>query len=177
MTTDRSKSRAGFSAAWGTFLAAVFFLTILAPGMAGKAWAAKDRFVLEYNDSHIRSHRGEPATLFLKKALRDQYPWVDVDDLELRRVVLIAKSRHGRGEAQLRVGHRMTDMYQVDGGSGRFHDDRRNTFDRIHFSNPSYDSNGPWQIDMLGNFIVNKVVLEVDNRQHRDRMPPRPYRF
>ena len=177
MTTDRSTNRAGFSAAWGVFLAAVFFLTILGPGMAGKAWAAKDRFVLEYNDSHIRSHRGEPATLFLKKALREQYPWVDVDDIELRRVVLIAKSRQGRGEAQLRVGHRMTDMYQVDGGSGRFRDDRRSTFDRIHFSNPSYDSNGPWQIDMLGNFVVNKVVLEVDNRQHRQRMPPRPYRF
>ena len=176
MTTDRSKNRAGFSAAWGVFLAAVFFLTILGPGMAGKAWAAKDRFVLEYNDSQIRSHRGEPASLFLKKALRDQYPWVDVEDLELRRVVLIAKSRQGRGEAQLRVGHRMTDMYQVDGGSGRFRD-RRDSFDRIHFSNPSYDSNGPWQIDMLGNFVVNKVVLEVDNRQHRQRMPPRPYRF
>lgn len=174
MTTAKTKS-AGFSAAWNIFLAAIFFLTIFSPGMADRAWAAKDRFVLDYNDSHIRSHRGEPASLLLKKALRNQYPWVEVGDLELRRVVLIAKSRQGRGKAQLRVGHRMSDMYLVDDGSGRR--DRRDSFDRVVFRNPSFDSDGPWQIDMLGNFVVNKVVLEVDSRPHHQRVPSRPYRF
>lgn len=177
MATDRTKGRAGFSTAWGGFLAAVFFLVLLGPGLAGTALAAKDRFVLDYRDSQLSSHRGEPATLLLKKALKEQYPWVDIDDLELRRVVLIAKSRHGRGEARLRVGHRMTEMYRVEGGAGRFRDDRRFTFDRIHFSNPSHDSNGPWQIDLQGNFIVNKVVLEVEERPHRHRMTPSSYRF
>lgn len=177
MATERAQGRSGFSAAWGGFLAAVLFLTLFAPGMAGTALAARDRFVLDYHDSQVRSQRGEPATLFLKKALKEQYPWIEIDDIELRRVVLVAKSRHGRGEAQLRVGHRMTEMYRVEGGAGRFRDDRRFTFDRIHFSNPSHDSNGPWQIDLHGNFIVNKVVLEVDGQPHRRHMTPSSYRF
>lgn len=176
MTTDNTTSRSNCSPASVFFLAAVVFTILFAPGMADKAWAAKDRFVLDYNASQLRSHRGEPATLLLKKALREQYPWVTIDELELRRVVLIAKSRHGRGEAQLRVGHRATDRYRVTGGPERFRNDRR-SFDRVLFRNPSSDSNGPWQIDLFGDFVVNKVVLEVDHRQYRERMPPRPYPY
>lgn len=163
--------------AWPILLAAVLLLTLFGPGLSGTAQAARDRFVLDYHDSQVRSHRGEPATLYLKRALKEQYPGVVIDDLELRRVVLIAKSRQGRGEARLQVGHRTTEMFRVEGGEGRFRDERRFTFDRVFFSNPSRNSNGPWQIDLQGNFIVRKVVLEVEVRRQGPRILPGSSRF
>ncbi|KJR99360.1 MAG: hypothetical protein VR65_16415 [Desulfobulbaceae bacterium BRH_c16a] len=164
MKTSEKRDRTGSSAVLRIPLTAVVLMVFF---IAGNAMAARERFVLDYNESTVRSHRGEPATLFLKKALKDQYPSVNVADLELRRVVLIAKSRRGQGSAQLRVGNRQTEAYQVDGRPGRFRDDRRDIFDRTHFTNPSYDSRGVWQIDLHGNFVVDKVVLEVDDRSRR----------
>lgn len=150
------------------------FLIVLAIPLA--AQAARERYVLEFDDAHIRGHRGEPATIFLKKAFHEQYPWVDVSDLDLHRVVLVAKSKNGWGVAQLRVGEWVTDSYEVGGRPVDFRDGRRITFDRIQFDNPSCRGRGPWQIDLQGNFIVRKVVLEVENhrwrRHHYSKRPP-----
>lgn len=147
------------------FLLAVVLVNIVAPF---NAMAANQRFVLDFEDSRIRGYRGEAATIYLKKSFKNQYPWVDVSDKELRRVVLVAKSKRGRGGALLRVGDRMTDMYKIEGRARDFNDYRRYTFDRVHFSNPSPGSRGPWQMDLRGNFVVRKVVLEMDDRpRHR----------
>lgn len=131
--------------------------------------ASQERFVLDFNDSHIRSHKGEGATIFLKKSLKGQYPWVQVSDLKLKKVVLMAKSKKGRGGAGLRVGKWATDMYEVGGNPRSFHDNDRYSFDRVKFRNPSHGSRGPWQIELRGNFIVRKVVLIVDNHRRRDQ--------
>jgi hypothetical protein len=134
--------------------------------------AARERFVLDFDDSQIRGHRGEAATIFLKKSLKNQYPWLDLSDKDLHRVVLVAKSKRGRGGASLRVGDRMTGMSEVAGRPGTFKNYRRYTFDRVQLRNPSSDSRGPWQIDLKGNFIVRKVVLEMDDlswRRHNKR--------
>lgn len=132
------------------------------------AMASQERFVLDFNDSHIRSHKGEAATIFLKKSLKEQYPWVQISDLKLKKVVLVAKSKKGRGRAGLRVGKWATDMYEVDGSPRSFHNGDRYTFARVKFWNPSHGSRGPWQIGLRGNFIVRKVVLIVDNHRKRD---------
>jgi len=125
--------------------------------------AARERYVLEFDDAHIRASQGAPATIFLKKAFREQYPWVELADMDLRKVVLVAKSKMGRGGAQLRVGEWFTDTYEVAGRPVDFRDRRKITFDEVHFYNPSGSSHGPWQIDLQGNFIVRKVVLELNN--------------
>ncbi len=100
------------------------------------AMASQERFVLDFNDSHIRGHKGEAATIFLKKSLKEQYPWVQVADLKLKKVVLVAKSKQGRGGAGLRVGKRATDMYEVGGRPRSFHNNNRSSFDRVKFCNP-----------------------------------------
>ncbi len=130
--------------------------------------AARERFVLDFDDSQIRGHRGEAATIFLKKSLKSQYPWLNLSDKDLHKVVLVAKSKRGQGGASLRVGDRVTGLYEVEGRPRTFRDYRRYTFDRVHFNNPSPDSRGPWQIDLKGNFIVRKVVLVMEDRSwHR----------
>lgn len=141
-------------------LMAVLLMVLLVPlnGMA-----SSQRYVLEFNDSQIRGHKGETATLFLKKSLKHQYPGAEISNMELRRVVLVAKSKMGWGGAQLQVGKRTTPMHQVEGHPKYFHKNKPKTFDRVSFRNPSNDSRGPWQVDLKGHFIVRKVILEVED--------------
>ena len=132
------------------------------------AMASQERYVIDFNDSHIRGHRGEKATIYLKKSLKAQYPWVRLSDLELEKVVLVAKSKKGRGGAELRVGKWSTDMYGVDGEPRQFHERGRYTFDKVRFWNPSKNSNGQWQLGLKGNLIVRKVVLIVRDHHRRE---------
>lgn len=147
----------------------LLFALLMLSCIPALAMAGQERFVLDFNDSHIRGHKGEGATIFLKRSLKEQYPWVKVSDLDLKKVVLVAKSKKGRGGAGLRVGKWETDMSTVGGSSRSFHDNGRNSFDRVKFWNPSRSSRGPWQLGLRGNFIVKKIVLVVDNHRRRDR--------
>ena len=38
------------------------------------ALAELERYVLDFGDRHIGGRRGQPATLMLKRALKEQYP-------------------------------------------------------------------------------------------------------
>ena len=94
---------------------------------------------------------------------------MNIRDLHLRKVVLVGKTKGGRGHAQLRVGSHTTDMYRVQGHPRDFHYDDRSTFDKVRFYNPSYGSRGPWQLFLRGKFKVRKVVLIVEKeRRYRD---------
>jgi hypothetical protein len=149
----------------------LFFLFIPQQVFAGKgkrSWGT-ERLVIDFGDSHYRGYIGNPVKLHLKRALRDQYPGLNIKNLNLRKVVLIGKTRVGMGRAQLRVGSEVTDMYRVSGHPRDFHYDNRRTFDRVRFRNPSYGSRGPWQLYLRGDFKVRKVVLIVENeRMYRD---------
>ncbi len=151
------------------------FLIVMALVVPTVVFAAKERYVIEYGDTVIRGHGRSPATHLLKKALKQQYPGVDIRNLELERVILVAKTRRGFGDAALRVGKFWSESYQVAGSPWDFYDNSRYTFDRIHFSNPSHDNKGPWQIDLHGNFVVRKVVVVVDDKSRRH--PHRPGRW
>jgi hypothetical protein len=143
----------------------------------------RERFILDFGDSHIRGQRGEAAPIFLKKALRRQHPWVNVSEYRLKKVVLVAKTKHGRGGAQLRVGPEVTGFYGVGGHPRSFNGNHRKSFDRVRIHNPFNQSWGPWQLLLRGNFKVRKVVLEVEKRRshpsyrhgYQDRVVPRPH--
>jgi len=141
-------------------LMAGLLMVFLAPF---NAVASSERYVLNFNDSQIRGHAGQPSTLLLKKSLKQQYPSANVSNMELRRVVLVAKSKMGRGGAQLRVANRATPTQKVDGHPRSFQKKQPRSFDRIGFRNPSNNSRGPWQVNLKGNLIVRKVVLEVQD--------------
>lgn len=156
---------------------AFLMLALMALGSPFTVQAARERYVLDFNDVQIRGNRGEPATIFLRKAFREQYPRVELADMDLRKVVLVAKSKRGKGGAQLRVGEWLTENYAVAGRSVDFRDRRKITFDKVQFHNPSVSSHGPWQIDLRGNFIVRKVVLELENYRWRDRYYGRKHHY
>ncbi len=143
-----------------------------------QAMAATKQYVIDFNDQNIIGYENRAATLYLKRSIKQQYPWVDVSNLDLQRVVLVAKSNLGRGHAKLRVGDRFTAMQRVDGNPYAFRSDRAYSFDRVGFVNPTFNSRGPWQVDLKGNFIVRKVILEVDDHSwpHHDRPWSRHHR-
>lgn len=149
-------------------LKSLLFAILMLSCIPAWAMAAQERFVLDFNDSHIRGHKGEGATIFLKRSLKEQYPYVQVSDLELKKVVLVAKSKKGRGGAELKVGKWVTNTYEVGGASGAFRGNGRNSFDRVTLWNPSRSGKGLWQLGLRGNFIVRKVVLVVDNHKRRN---------
>ena len=126
-----------------------------------------DRLVLDFDDSHIRSSRGYSSTLYLKRALKEQYPGINVSDYRLRKVVVVAKTKAGRGNVQLRVGPEMTARYRVAGNPHDFYSNHPRSFDRVRIHNPFVDSWGPWQLLLNGNFKVRKVVLVVEERHQR----------
>ena len=127
--------------------------------------AAKDRFVLNFEDCYMNGTKGEPATLYLKKALRQQYPGIDVTDFRLLKVVLLAKTKKGKGVVQLRVGPEVSDSYRVGGHPRGFRHNKRDSFDRVSIENPYNNSRGPWQLNLQGKFKVRKVVLVVKERK------------
>lgn len=161
ISKDSFSAKSGRQNLWirGSLLLSLLMVFLL----PGAAMAVQERFVLDFNDRHIRGHRGEPGTIFLKKSLKEQYPWVQVSDLELKKVVMVAKSKRGRGAAGLRVGKWATDMYEVGGKPRSFNHRGRSSFDRLRFLNLSHNSRGPWQLGLQGNFIVRKIVLVVEN--------------
>jgi len=149
----------------GTLAALILLAVLLLLPMT--ALAELERYVLDFGDRHIGGRRGQPATLMLKRALKQQYPWINTRNLTLRNVILVAKSRVGNGHAQLRVGRQVSDFYRIAGHPRGFKNNHPKTFDRVRLYSPTYNSRGPWQIHLSGNFKVRKIVLIAENHNRR----------
>lgn len=159
----------------GLLLAIAFAVVLPAGADAGnrrmmadppRSEVEKEKFVLDFGDSYFRGMHGGGAVLHLKRALKQQYPWVDVSDYRLKKVVLVAKTKFGRGHAQLRVGPEFSDRYRIKGRPHSFNDNRKKTFDRVNIRSPYHDSWGPWRLQLHGIFKVKKVVLVAERRKH-----------
>jgi hypothetical protein len=105
-------------------------------------------------------------TIFLKQELKKQFPRLNVAKWDLKRVVLVAKSKKGQGKAYLQVGRFDSRVEFIDGNRHDFQD--RGYFHRIPFEAPRKDK-GNWQIHLKGNVKVKKVVVVAQKNQ-----PKRP---
>ena len=119
---------------------------------------------LEFEEQHLRGNN----TLYLKRALKQQYPGLNLQDFNLHKAMLIAKTKHGHGSAALRVGHDYTGDRRIGGMRSEFHESYEGyssqTFlaprsYRDHKSYRSHKQKGPWQIKLNGNFKVSQVTL------------------
>lgn len=118
----------------------------------------RDRIQLHL-DQHLRGQQ----TIALKRELRYQHPGLNLRNLKLKAVRLVAKSARGMGEATLSVGQNQSYPVTIGGHPQDFHVNAPYTFQRVRIQNPSYDSMGRWQIHTRGNIKVKKVVLIVEN--------------
>ena len=100
----------------------------------------------------------QESTIFLKRELRRM--GYDVRNADLKRVVLVAKSKRGRGQAKLVVGQNATfadNVGPAQNGLG-FQSERPASYNRIPFRH-SGDSRGRWQIQMRGRIKVKAVIV------------------
>ena len=98
-------------------------------------------------------------TLFLKRELRAM--GYNVRNAKLRKVVLVAKSRRGRGKAELMIGQNYKPVKTVglaQAGYG-FQSERPASFNRIRW-NARGRTPGAWQIHMQGRIKVKAVIVE-----------------
>jgi hypothetical protein len=105
-------------------------------------------------------YRGE-SVIPLKRLIRQQYPRVNFDNWNLLRVRLVAKTRHGRGQASLKVGQWESFSTRVDGRPIDWDWNHPRSWDRVVLENRARrrDQNGRWQVAMRGNFKVRRVVV------------------
>jgi len=144
----------------------LFSVPVTASARKGRPIAEQERYVLDFGNSYYHGVQGDGATLYLKKALKRQYPGIDISNYRLDEIVLVAKTRFGKGNAQLRVGPGLTGVYRVAGRPQDFNSNRKHSFDRVRIDSPFHDSWGPWQLNLRGIFKVQKVVLLLEKRQN-----------
>lgn len=140
------------------------------------------RVRLEYYGQQFRSRDGQD-TLYLKRKFRRQKPRLAQRLLgngsKLKGVIFIAKTKHGRGMASLKVGRQQSYQERIDGHPGDFFSNDPYTYFRTRFENPNYNYNsqGVWQVKMRGNFKVKAVVLLIKTRNVGPGPGPGPLHF
>jgi hypothetical protein len=108
-------------------------------------------------------------TLFLRRTI-ERFCRMPTDRLNVRRVVLVAKSRFGRGEASLGMGRYESRYERIRGVPEDFYSSYG--YDRVFFPVYSRDNFGPLYIKLRGHIKVARVVLVLDGdddgRDHDD---------
>lgn len=126
-------------------------------------------------------------TIYLKRALRRQFPHINLSQATLRGAVLVANSKRGKGRARLRVGRTYSDWQRLeagfnrkvkaskhyrkglDGGMHHKHWHQQRQWDSEPFwitSSSQVASTGPWQFQIKGKLRVAQVILMID--EHTD---------
>ena len=134
------------------------------------SWSLTREISLDLDDAHIKGQN----VILLKRALRDQYPGLDLEGQSLSQVLVMAKSRHGHGKAALRVANWRSSSQTIGGVPRDFRDPSTDTYYVHAFDNVSADSWGRWQLELQGNFKVRKVILVLDDGRAMDRVWWRP---
>jgi len=111
--------------------------------------------VINYDGEQFRGRN----TLYLKRALKEQFPGINLRNKKLQAVVVMAKSRMGRGEATLTVGQQDSYPQTVPGSPNTFRDYAGYTYSRIKFRNTG-GSRGVWQVQLRGNIKVKNVIVK-----------------
>ena len=100
------------------------------------------------------------STIFLKKELKNEFPGIDINQKKIKSIVLLVKTKQGAGRVSLRVGDSVTMSETVHGNPYDFQSSRSYTYDKVELHNPSYSSRGPWQVNLNGNFKIEKIVVK-----------------
>lgn len=117
--------------------------------------------------THLRGQN----TVRLKQEIRNMYPGMNLQNAQIRSVTMIAKTKGGRGTAHLKVGQNESYPQTVYGHPNDFHRPGRRTFSQVYMSNPSFDSQGVWQIKLRGNFKIDSIKVDlVQPRRGRNKL-------
>jgi len=140
-------------------LFSVIFFTMSALFMTKTIYAAPQKLVLKFGGKTFIKNNIIP----LKKLIKQNYPYTNLHNKDLLRVVLLAKSKFGKGTAKLVIGSKESSPVFLNGYPSKFFVNQKNTYDKVTIENPSYDSFGKWQILLRGNIRVLKIKVFLIN--------------
>lgn len=145
----------------------IFIIVVLLPFIVPSSGvpSAVEKIKIDLLPKYSGSFEGEKGTLFLKKMMRRQYPQLDVTSFHLHKVMLLARSKNGRGGAQLRVGPEFSQLHKIRGRTEKFQRKARDLYSWVHIDNPFFKSWGPWQLNLFGKVKVEKIIVVVGKRQ------------
>ena len=118
------------------------------------------RLEIEYGGQIFKGQ----SVLFLKQEITKKHPRINFKKWDLKRVVLVAKSARGFGEAHLKVGRDESRIETIDGNRPDFRN--QGNYHRISFRSPGPDQ-GKWQIHLKGNIKVKKVIIVAQKKAPR----------
>ncbi len=119
--------------------------------------AFAERFVLNLGDAEFSGN----SVIRLKQMLRDQHG-IDARDYNLRGVMILSKTKFGRGTAALKVGDWVSYSQRVYGSPENFNRPNENTFVRTEFRNENRRHDGVWQILLEGNHKVRRIIVAIE---------------
>lgn len=144
--------------------------------------AGIERLPIQLYGKEFRAMRGQD-TVPLRALLERAYGRGITAGRELVRVVVVAKSRFGRGQMQLLVGNSISYPQTVYGQPAYY--DYPGGYYRLFFDNPAGPfSEGVWQLKLQGLIRIERIVVITRNRfvggpdsypqpeHHPDQPPP-----
>ncbi len=118
-----------------TIFMSAAFITLM---FASSVFAESEMFKLDLNN---QTFQGE-NTLSLKKMIKAQNPGSDLRSMDLEKVILIAKSKQGKGKAWFKVGYDTSDTKSITGLFEDFSNPAAYTYDRVRYKNKTGNSQG-----------------------------------
>ena len=120
----------------------------------------EQRIQIPLND-HLRGQN----KIKLKQEIKLLNPYLDLRQSEIVGVILVAKSKQGRGKANLIIGGHISSTSIIGGYPEDFHYNENYTYSKVKIENSSLSSQGKWQLDLQGNIKVKKVVVILKEKQ------------
>lgn len=128
----------------------------------------RNTYVLYMEDVFYRSKHHD-STVDLKSLIEQRYNVSSSSfrNIDLRRVEVRAKSRHGRGSVALVVGGSRRDSETLRGNPDDWHDKSRRSYDEATLDHYG-GSSGNWTLEFRGNIKVKKITVHVDRDSYND---------
>jgi len=133
-----------------------------------------ERFVLDLNGREYNSQQGED-TIPLKAMIRQKYGDQDLEDADLVRVAVVAKSQFGRAQLSLLVGTDLSRPEIIQGSPQEYA--RPGGFARYLFASPGRESAGVWQLKLQGNVKIERIAVVVRDKTKRFALDLRGQEF
>lgn len=118
-------------------------------------------------------HTRGQSVLKIKQLIKQQRPNIDLSQMKLKKVTLVAKSKQGRGQATLVTGQSAGYPATVYGSPRGFHSNAPRTYSEVSLRNTSGSSQGRWQVELRGNIKVDEIVVTM-KKMGRGQAPSWP---
>jgi|GEM_PF-3785160 len=115
------------------------------------------RLELNLQEEEFSSRHGTD-TVALKALLRRHYGHLPLEQMDLKKVVVLAKSQMGRAQMSLLTGHQMSAAQTIAGNPHVYHR-RAVGLQRYIFQARGREGRGVWQLKIQGNVKVARIMV------------------